>query len=456
MVIRTVVFHLFWIFLPGCLNPVVACLHEVSLPVHLSYNVSSTFVEPLSYPASLPLKKKKEKNNPALLLPNIEKQQQEILAMQERLKGKYGTTMDKFMEKQDELASIEAVTGKNSRAYKTAMKELDEIRESEEDFEHDSREYLEELSSLDAMVDKLSHEVKSDFQEDYYQKYQNYAANRPPVREIRLNQRFWSAVLNDPKDVLVAQGLVDLSRMLYAFSIPYTDAYFNNAQEKAYLEKRQASWEQQRMQLIRNGVSREEIGVVYQKESEEILKDPEYQRIIADKERNKEQYLEKLEETIAVELTTTLSRMLNTQGLILGGRPASIPQETWYAWIIEEGAKVANVLQMTGKAFQGTGLIVRQAVKSGVVDLQLKNAGKKSQAFIMENENIELIVVSDGKNQRYELIDKTATARKESLGANLLEKNESLKAAYQDQKYRDIRNGVARERTRELASFKDE
>jgi len=62
----------------------------------------------------------------------------------------------------------------------------------------------------------------------------------------------------------------------------------------------------------------------------------------------------------------------------------------------------------------------------------------------MENENIELIVISNGKEQRYEIISKSADERRASLGEALTEKDESLAETYYEQKYQDIRVGVAK------------
>jgi len=318
------------------------------------------------------------------------------------------------------------------------------IRNSREGFFEDSERYAIKLDEMDRLVAKLSHEVEADFQKDYYQKYQKYSSNRPANKEIRLDSRFWMSIMKDPNDFRKVEKLIAVNKILYGLSLAYTDAYFNNAPEKVFLERKQAEWEKKHMEMRREGASEDEISRAYSDYSRMIAKSDEYANILTVRNEKRKIYLDQLSRTMVNELTRTLPGLLDAKKAVTMQRPASIPKDQYYSVIIREAVKVAQIIAMTTKTFQGTSLIARQAVKSGVINLQLKKAGKKTSAFIMENENIELIVISNGKEQRYEIISKSADERRASLGEALTEKDESLAETYYEQKYQDIRVGVAK------------
>lgn len=381
-----------------------------------------------------------EKDKPDELFTKIEDQRKLISTHQKSLKENYGETYTGWQSAEEEMNQLEFELGKKSTAYKTAEAKQESLEESNDEFKKETKVYKDELKELDGLTNKLVKTVMADFKEDYAEKYEKYADKRPEPEEINLNPSFWGLVFQDPAKLNTLQNLVSLNSLLYGLSVVYTDLYFKNDKESAFMDRMQADWQGEFTELKKKNASIPEVDLAYSSFANNAKATEEYKVISQEKEKTRQEIKQQFKETSFSALSLALNQMLGGDQLSSVEQPDTMSMKSWAIMVKNEGKKAKTVIDMLLKTSKGTSLVSRQAVKSCVVKLKTNSAEKDSEAFIIANENIEILVEESGKQQRFKVVDRKTTDSEESVGLNLSESDESMDMAYS--KYEDIEYGI--------------
>jgi len=365
------------------------------------------------------------KETPVELAEKIRKQNDSIVATSQRLKAEYGKDMDNYEEQIDKLKALEMNLGKESDSYKTTEKDLEVLIKSNKSFEKEIKAYKDELKKLDGMVEQLTKTMKAEMKENYVEKYDKYVENRPVESKVELDPVFWGLVVQDQEKLKNLQNLVSLNSIVYETSKIYTDLYFKNDEEKAYTERVQGAWAVELAEIMKSDDNQHSIAIKRQAFINNAISSQEFQAIARKKADARKAIKDQLKETSFNALSLALNELLDANGINSVKRPENINQKDFLTLVKDESNKGKDVLNMLLKTSQGTSLVTRQAVKSGILELQIAGKEASQKAFVMTFGDIEIIVIEDGKIQTSKIGTKYLDEKDQSYDDNLTKKDES-------------------------------
>jgi len=371
------------------------------------------------------------KESPVELARKIERQTDSIVATSMRLKAEYGEDMVKYENQIDKLKDLEMNLGKETDAYKEVEKELEDLLKLNKSFGKEIKAYKDEIGKLDGMVEQLTKTMKAEMKENYVEKYEKYVENRPADSKVELDPVFWGLVVQDQEKLKTLQNLVLLNSLVYETSKIYTDLSFKNDEEKAYLERVQGAWAVELAEIRKSDTNQYSNEIKRKAFINKATSSEEFQAIARKKADARKAIKDQLKETSFKALTLALNELLDANGINSVKRPDNINAKDFLTLVKDESNKAKDVINMLLKTSQGTSLVTRKAVKSGIMELQIAGKEASQKAFVMTFGDIEIIVIEDGKKQTFQIVNKKLAEKEQSALDRLAKKDKSFEEVTQ-------------------------